>query len=60
MQAYVLYLFLSLMLSYLGCEDAECEYKLVTYLEKQAAVKRSCPFNWMCGDELPRGREFLR
>jgi hypothetical protein len=60
MQAYVLYLFLSLMLSYLGCEDAECEYKLVTYLEKQPAVKRSCPFNWMCGDELPRGREFLR
>ena len=59
-QAYVLYLFLSLMLSYLGCEDEECEFDLITYLEKQPPVKRTCPFNWMCGDELPRGREFLR
>jgi len=59
-EAYVLYLFLSLMLSYLGCEDEECEYRLVTYLEKLPTVKRSCPFNWICGDEEPKGREFLR
>lgn len=56
----MLYLFLSLMLSYLGCEDEECEFRLITYLEKQPPVKRSCPFNWMCGEELPKGREFLR
>jgi hypothetical protein len=56
----VLYLFLSLMLSYLGCEDAECEYQLITYLEKQPPMKRSFPFNCMCGEELPKGKEFLR
>jgi hypothetical protein len=48
------------MLSYLGCEDAECEYQLITYLEKQPPMKRSFPFNCMCGEELPKGKEFLR
>lgn len=56
----MLYLFLSLMLSYLNCEDAECEYQLITYLEKQPPMKNSWPLSWMCGEELPKGREFLR
>lgn len=48
------------MLSYLECENEECEYKLVTYLEKQPPIKQSCPCSWVCGEELPRGREFLK
>jgi hypothetical protein len=56
----VLYLFLSLMLAYLGCDDEECEYNLVTYLEKQPPEKWSFPFSLMCGEYVPRGRDFLR
>jgi uncharacterized membrane protein YgcG len=59
-EAYVLYLFLSLMLSYLGCEDESGEYELACYLEKQPPAQAPCPFNYLCPGDLPRGRAFLR
>jgi len=59
-EAYVLYLFLSLMLSYLGCEEEEGEYYLIAYLEKQPGQKKPFPFNYVCPQDLPRGKEFLR
>lgn len=57
-KAYVLYLFLSLMLSYLECEINDTE--VVAYLESQPPQYLPCPFNYCFPGEIPRGREFLR
>lgn len=57
-EAYVLYLFLSLMLSYLGCE--EDDYAIVTYLTKKKDLKLPFPLYYFCRGELPKGRNFLR
>jgi hypothetical protein len=57
-EAYVLYLFLSLMLSYLECELNDEE--VVQYLESQPPQTHPSPFNWCCPGNIPRGREFLR
>jgi hypothetical protein len=53
-EAYVLYLFLSLMLSYLECVEDETE--LVNYLDSQPRQTLPYPFNWCCPGEVPRGR----
>lgn len=57
-QAYVLYLFLALMLAYLDCDDDE--YAVVTYLETGPSLYLPSPFYWCFPAELPRGKGFLR
>ena len=71
LQAYVLYLFLSLMLSYLnsdggdGIEDVSADRSkyddLIDYLEhKDPPPHLPLPFSLFYNKELPKGRDFLR
>jgi len=69
-EAYVLYLFLSLMLSYLNCDGEEGYenggeindyYKLIIYLEtKQPPPRLPFPFSIFYKGDLPKGKEFLK
>jgi Organic solute transporter Ostalpha len=61
-EAYVLYVFLSLMLSYLGADDREGQgyLNLVGYLETKVASPRlPFPFSKFYSGELPSGQKFL-
>ena len=71
LQAYVLYLFLSLMLSYLNSpseeeEDFEEDGRnedngLIDYLEtKETPPRLPLPFSLFYPHDLPKGRDFLR
>ena len=71
LQAYVLYLFLSLMLSFLNSpegeegdfEDVERneDYELIEYLEtKEVPPRLPAPFSLFYPYDLPKGRDFLR
>lgn len=57
-EAYVLYLFLALLVAYLGDGD---EGRVVELLERQPRVKHVYPFK-LClgGGEVPHGAEFLK
>eukprot|EP01038_Epipyxis_sp_PR26KG_P015502 gene15502-20921_t len=57
-EAYVLYLFLSLMLSYLNCH--EDDYDVIAYLETKPNIEWPYPFNYCCNQSIPKGRQFLR
>jgi hypothetical protein len=69
-EAYVLYLFLSLMLSYLKCDGEDDRddggedndyYKLIVYLEtKQPPPRLPFPFSIFYKGDLPKGKEFLK
>ena len=57
-EAYVLYLFLALMVGYLGGGD---EYKVEAILEGCPRVEHTWPFTWLTGEKhVPHGRKFLR
>lgn len=57
-EAYVLYLFLALMLSYLDAD--EDDYKVARYLETRGPVHLPWPLTYCFPAALPTGRAFLR
>ena len=57
LQAYVLYLFLALMLAYVGNDD---ENQLMNYLENMETQAPPFPFNCCCFSPIPKGIKFLR
>jgi hypothetical protein len=58
MQAYVIYLFMSLLLAYLRGGDDD-DYNVITYLETGPKLYLSYPLYILCPLELPRGKPFL-
>ncbi|CAM9380743.1 unnamed protein product [Choristocarpus tenellus] len=56
-EGYALYLFLALMVGYLGDGD---EYKVVDILEECPVVEHARPFKWLLKGPVPHGRAFLR
>lgn len=58
-EAYALYLFLSLLLAYLGATEDD-EYTVSTFLETGPKLYLPYPFKIVFPLELPRGKQFLR
>ncbi|CAM9278744.1 unnamed protein product [Ectocarpus sp. 6 AP-2014] len=56
-EGYALYLFLALMVGYLGDGD---EYKVVDILEQCPSSKHAWPFGLVLKGPMPHGRDFLR
>ena len=56
-EGYALYLFLALMIAYLGSGD---EAKVIVMLENKKPMKTSFPMRILFGKELPIGASFLR
>lgn len=60
-ESYVLYLFLSLLLAYLGLDagDEDDEFDVLTYLETGPRPRFPPPFSYLWPLPLPAGRSFL-
>ncbi|KAG5185473.1 organic solute transporter subunit alpha/Transmembrane protein [Tribonema minus] len=56
-EGYALYLFLALMVAYLGGGD---ERRVVALLETRKPMKTTFPMSLLFGKELPQGEQFLR
>ncbi|CAN0158918.1 unnamed protein product, partial [Discosporangium mesarthrocarpum] len=56
-EGYALYLFLALLVGYLGDGD---EYKVIDILERCPVVEHAIPFKWVFRGAVPHGRAFLR
>jgi Organic solute transporter Ostalpha len=56
-EGYALYLFLALMIAYLGGGD---ERKVVQLLEAAPTMQTTFPMTLLFGKQLPRGAGFLR
>ena len=56
-EGYALYLFLALMVAYLGEGD---EYRVVELLEAAPPMRTAFPMTLLYGKQLPHGAHFLR
>mmetsp|Transcript_39908 Transcript_39908/g.40700 ORF Transcript_39908/g.40700 Transcript_39908/m.40700 type:complete len:144 (-) Transcript_39908:27-458(-) len=59
-EAYVLYLFLALMLAYMNGNSSANEYQVIEYMETIDTVNPPCPFRICLKSPLPKGEQFLR
>eukprot|EP01041_Mallomonas_annulata_P001613 gene1613-3112_t len=59
-EAYVLYLFLALMLAYLNGTSKDDEYEIILYMEAIPTRYPPLPFRLCFPDPSPKGRPFLR